>query len=131
MGIAIDERRAERRYRVTLPVAIAGDTEGGFEPIERIGLSRDASASGVLFNTRSRFAPGDEIDLTLHLSADEARGVRGRVVRVETVAKDSDFLWRYLTAVCFVEPLPDLVAKLAETAESARPSAHFGPNDVA
>jgi hypothetical protein len=128
MSIAIDERRAERRFRVTLPVAIAGGTEGGSEPIERIGLSRDASASGVLFNTRSRFAAGDEIDLTLHLAADEERRVRARVVRVETVPKDSDFLWRYLTAVCFLEPLPDLVTKLAE---STRPSAHFGPNDVA
>ena len=128
MGIAIDERRAERRYRVTLPVAIAAGGPAKDPPFERIGLSRDASASGVLFNTRSCFAPGDEIDLTLHLSAAEERRVRGRVVRVETVPRDSDFLWRYLTAVRFVEPLPELVTKLEA---SARPSAHFGPNEVA
>ena len=125
-----DERRERRRYRVTLPVAIDVERPDADADAERVGLSRDASVSGVLFNTRSRFAPGDELELTLHLSPSEERRVRARVVRVETVPRDSNFLWRYLTAVRFDEPVPDLETTLAASAHDRRKS-HPDATDVA
>ena len=101
-----EERRIHQRYRVHLAVEIeAGERSG------RIGVSQDASVDGLLFNTRSRFTPGDDLTLTLHLSTsplEEAR-VRARVVRVESVDAKSSLPWRYLAAVRFHHPLPQLV----------------------
>jgi len=125
MTLAIEERRGQRRYRVTLPLEIARpDTR------ERVGLSRDASVAGVLFNTRSRFAPGDRVDVTLHLSTEQTKRVRAEVVRVEVVPRDSNFLWRYLAAVRFTEPLPELEAALHEHTTDPRPS-HPSPSELA
>ena len=116
---AFDERRRQRRYLVTLPVAIE-DARAEVEPAERVGLSRDASIAGVLFNTRSRFTPDETLELTLHVSPSDELRVRGRVVRVENVPPGSSFLWRYLTAVSFDAPHPELEPTLVAHARTAR-----------
>ncbi len=107
MGPTGAERRAHRRYRASFPINI----EAGARK-NRVGMTRDASAQGLLFNTPSRFAPNDELDLTFYMPLSDADLVRrkGIVVRVED-APDS-LPWRYLTAVQFVEPAPDLEAPL-------------------
>jgi hypothetical protein len=76
----------------------------------RLGISQDVSAFGVLFNTRSRFQAGEEIVLTLLLrdSLADATRVKGTVVRVQTVERRTHFPWRYMTAVRFEEPVPEI-----------------------
>ncbi len=101
------ERRQRRRYRFHLALAIDAQDRGG-----RVGISQDVSAEGLRFNTRSRFAPGEELMLTLHMhqEREQATRVRARVVRVDTVDLRSNFPWRYMTAVHFEEPVPDIEA---------------------
>ena len=97
------ERRAHRRYRANFPINIESGPRKN-----RVGMTRDASAQGLLFNTPSRFAPDDELELTFYMPTTLADlvHVRGRVVRVED-APDA-LPWRYLTAVQFIEPAPAL-----------------------
>ena len=109
------DRRAHRRYRVNLPVGIDAGPRTG-----RVGITHDASVTGLLFNTRSRFEPGDEVLVTLFVESRSGsrstaeKNVRAKVVRVQTVDLRSDYPWRYLAAITFVEPLEELESKLAE-----------------
>jgi hypothetical protein len=97
------ERRAHKRYRANFPINI----EVGARK-NRVGMTRDASPHGLLFNTPSRFAPDDELELTFYMptTVSDLVRLRGVVVRVED-APDA-LPWRYLTAVKFVEPAPAL-----------------------
>jgi hypothetical protein len=106
-GTAGEERRAFPRYKARFPISIdAGERK------ERVGLSHDASAQGLLFNTPSRFAREEELELTCYLPSTLAEAVRLRahVVRVETAP--AGLPWKYLAAVRFDEPAPQLDAPL-------------------
>jgi len=88
-----------------MAVSIDSDQRTG-----RIGVTRDAGASGLLLNTPSRYAPGDRVTLTLLVPGAEQAGPRvpGSVVRVEQVDRRSELPWRYLAAVRFSEPVEGL-----------------------
>ncbi|MFO0677541.1 MAG: PilZ domain-containing protein [Polyangiaceae bacterium] len=109
------DRRAHRRYRVNLPLGIDAGARTG-----RVGITHDASVTGLLFNTRSRFEPGDVVDVTLFVESHAGAGkasekkVRAKVVRVLTVDLRSDYPWRYLTAITFEDALTDLEGRFAE-----------------
>ncbi len=93
------DRRASQRQAAIVAVEIDAPSRTG-----RVGVTRDASATGMLMTTPSRFEVGDELALTLFLMGDRAK-VRGRVIRVETTRARSNEVWRYRLAVEFIEPL--------------------------
>ncbi len=97
---------AERRIFSRRPVhaAIAIDTA---DRENRIGVTRNLSASGVMFHTASRFEIGDKLDVTFRgppVIPIDTR-VRGRVVRVLHDVKESGMLFPHVIAVKFDEPL--------------------------
>ena len=69
------ERRQAPRYRVALPVELEGGS----------GQTRDASASGVFFETDQSFSPGAPISLALVFGGGLRVQCEGQVVRVEPV----------------------------------------------
>jgi hypothetical protein len=75
---------------------------------KRVGIARDASAQGILVNTLNRFSPGEEVTVTIYCSEDWSTRVRARIVRVEPLAPESRYPWRYLTAAQFVDPVWEL-----------------------
>lgn len=96
-GDADDERRTAERVEAIVIVEL---DEG------RHGVTRNVSGSGLLIATRSRFTPGDRLELTIHATSASIRS-KARVIRVdETPPTES---WRYRIAVELEEPLPDLV----------------------
>ncbi len=101
------ERRASPRTRVTIAVGIDGSVRK-----HRFGVSRDASATGMLVATPSRFEVGEELALTVFLGVSERRHVRGRVIRVEVCPMRSAEMWRYRLALQYSEPVGDLPAVL-------------------
>ena len=59
------ERRASRRFTMTLPLKVrAGGPDGG---IERQGQTRDVSFRGLYFLIEADFAPGSPIEFILTL----------------------------------------------------------------
>src|SRR5438094_10660026 len=75
------DRRQARRYQVTLPVELAHGT----------GITRDASAAGVFFETDLLFSPGVSIRFSLVFEHADADGplrfqCQGEVLRVEQCA---------------------------------------------
>ena len=81
------ERRATRRYDLSLPVIIRIPL--GRESESRNGRTRDISTRGVYFTLDQDLAPGSELDITLTLPAEITQGTevfvraQGKVVRVE------------------------------------------------
>jgi hypothetical protein len=81
----MDERRASRRFTMSLPVVIRPNGHGG----ELRGQTRDVSFRGLYFTTEGDCAPGSEIEfiLTLPKEITLANDVKihcfGHVVRVE------------------------------------------------
>jgi hypothetical protein len=105
------EPGAERRnfYRRPVHAAIAIDTANREN---RIGVTRNLSAGGVMFHTASRFELGEELDVTFRgppvIPVDTR--VRGRVVRARHDVKESGTLFPHVIAVEFDQPLPYLTA---------------------
>jgi hypothetical protein len=87
------ERRAARRYDLSLPVIIRSQ-QISKEADPRNGRTRDISTRGIFFTIDQDFATGSELDITLTLPAEITRGTevfvraQGRVVRVERGPKD-------------------------------------------
>ncbi len=81
------ERRAARRYDLSLPVIIRVPIEK--ETGSRSGKTRDISTRGVYFMIDHDLSAGAELDITLTLPAEITRGTevyvraQGKVVRVE------------------------------------------------
>ncbi len=81
------ERRAARRYDLSLPVIIRVPIEK--ETGSRNGKTRDISTRGVYFTIDNDLSTGAELDITLTLPAEITRGTevyvraQGKVVRVE------------------------------------------------
>jgi hypothetical protein len=108
-------RRAHHRFTTRFPLKVDAGARK-----DRLGVAYDASAGGLLFNTASRFEPGTVIELSMlppsqrppasdeTVTADEPIQVKARVVRVESVPRESTLPWRWLTAVQFEHELPDL-----------------------
>lgn len=102
------ERRASQRLRAALAVGIDGETRR-----HRFGISRDASATGILIATPSHFEAGEELALTVFFGLKETKRVKGRVIRVETNPFDSTEPWRYRLALQFYAPLPEIQERAA------------------
>jgi c-di-GMP-binding flagellar brake protein YcgR len=81
------ERRAARRYDLSLPVIIRVPIHREAE--SRNGRTRDISTRGVYFTLDKDLSAGAELDITLTLPAEITRGTevfvraQGKVVRVE------------------------------------------------
>ena len=81
------ERRAARRYDLSLPVIIRVPVERQSE--SRNGKTRDISTRGIYFILDQDLVAGSELDITLTLPAEITRGTevfvraQGKVVRVE------------------------------------------------
>lgn len=81
------ERRAARRYDLSLPVIIRVPVDR--DASSRNGRTRDISTRGVYFTFETDLEPGTELDITLTLPAEITRGTevfvraQGKVVRVE------------------------------------------------
>ncbi len=86
------ERRAARRYDLSLPVIIR--VPPGRETEARNGRTRDISTRGVYFTLDQDLSPGSELDITLTLPAEITQGTevfvraQGKVVRVERKGED-------------------------------------------
>ena len=86
------ERRAARRYDLSLPVIIRVPID--HETTSRNGRTRDISTRGVYFTIDKDLATGAELDITLTLPAEITRGTevfvraQGKVVRVERKPED-------------------------------------------
>ena len=83
----MSERRAARRYDLSLPVIISIPVER--ESSARIGKTLDISTRGVYFTIDRDVSAGAELDMTLTLPAEVTRGsevlirATGKVIRVE------------------------------------------------
>lgn len=86
------ERRAARRYDLSLPVVIRVPIDR--ESASRNGKTRDISTRGVYFTLDKELCNGAELDITLTLPAEITRGTevfvraQGKVVRVEKRSED-------------------------------------------
>lgn len=96
-----DSRRKSPRVPAILAVELSSKTKPG-----RCGVTRNASGSGLLIVTPSRFSVGDELDLSVHVGARSGRA-SARVVRVEENPSGSSEVWRYRLAVELHGKLPD------------------------
>jgi hypothetical protein len=107
---AKDHRRFER-FNVWLPLHIDSDKKKA-----RVGVTRNMSASGLMFGTRSRYAVGQNLDLTFRvdLRAPE-RLLRARIVRLD--GTDDGGMFPRRVAVEFTEPLPELEPMVQEAAK--------------
>jgi hypothetical protein len=108
------DKNVERRCYNRRPVhaAVAIDTT---DRENRIGVTRNLSAGGVLFHTASRFNIGEKLDLTFRgppVVPIDTR-VRGRVVRASHDVRESGTLFPHVIAVEFDEPLKYLTSARA------------------
>ncbi|MBW2529428.1 MAG: PilZ domain-containing protein [Deltaproteobacteria bacterium] len=110
------EQRRHPRQLVLIPAYVGAerDSTKGF------GLVRNISLDGAFFLTQRELRPGDELDITLHLTGDPAgpvRPVRSKVVRVEALDPDTTDLWFWGVGVSFHEALSDIEDEIAQLAE--------------
>jgi hypothetical protein len=110
-------RRGLPRQPVLLAVELSSAAKRG-----RCGVTRNASRTGLLIVTPSRFAVGESLELALHGSPGQSGRVNARVVRVEENEWDSHEVWRYRMAVALDDALPDdlLVSAAERTARTSR-----------
>jgi Tfp pilus assembly protein PilZ len=99
-----EEARKHRRRPVWLPIGIDGEGRPN-----RIGVSRDASMSGVLISTGSRFKVGESVTLRIRLSGTGGEiHAKGRVVRVDQETGPAAHSWPFRIAVNLEEPVSAL-----------------------
>jgi hypothetical protein len=96
-----DKRRYER-CTFQNPVNVCTATRK-----DRAGMARDLSPIGVLFRSRSKFAIGERVVLTLRTPSNDLTSAEGRVVRS---MKTPDYdMFPHMTVVEFDVPHLDLV----------------------
>jgi hypothetical protein len=93
------DRRRFTRHPVQVAVSITTDDRH-----DRVGVTRDLSASGLLFHSLSRFAIGERVRLVFQASQSRANSATGEVVRAVQDPNEASLL-RYLTAVRFDAPI--------------------------
>jgi len=90
----MEDRRAARRYDLTLPISIRIAAERLVARQE--GRTRDISIRGLFFVIRQDVEAGSELDMTLTLPAEITAGTdvfvraQGKVVRVERRVEDGE-----------------------------------------
>jgi hypothetical protein len=91
---SIVNRRAARRYELSLPVIVRGPVDKEAAPLT--GKTRDISSRGVYFTIDNILSAGVRLDLTMILPAGVTGGAEvfiratGRVIRVETRSVNGD-----------------------------------------
>jgi hypothetical protein len=108
-GTVTDARRSAPRIPAILAVELSSSKKPG-----RCGVTRNASGTGLLIVTPSRFSVGDELKLSVHVG-EQSGHVGARVVRVEENGKDSSEVWRYRLAVELDGTLPEALLAEART----------------
>jgi cell division septum initiation protein DivIVA len=88
-------------------VELSSDTKPG-----RCGVTRNASGKGLLVVTRSLFAVGERLDVSVHVGSMLGQA-KARVVRVEENARDSTETWRYRLALELDDALPAVLIEEA------------------
>jgi hypothetical protein len=112
-GIVRTERRSTPRIPAFFAVELSSSVKRG-----RCGVTRNASPSGLLIVTPSRFRRDDRLELAVH--ADGISHLAGRIVRIDENSPRSSELWRYRLAVALDEPMPGQLLELAESSPAAR-----------
>ncbi len=98
------DRRIALRHHAFFPAEV--EVGNG---AKRSAMIRDLSVTGVMMLTRAKVSIGDDITLYLYLTGDpnQAREVKGRVVRDERRSFEEMDVWPYAVAVQFAEPFPE------------------------
>ena len=95
------DRRGHVRHRANLVVSVSTE-----ERKDRVAVSSDVSAGGMVFHSLSRFSVGEVVNLIFEVGPDERTAV-GRVVRA---GRDPRWhLFPNVTAVAFDRPRPEIV----------------------
>jgi hypothetical protein len=87
------ERRATRRYDLSLPIVVRAVPHEGSEPCH--GRIRDISTRGIYFITDEEFTPGAELEFTVALPVGITQGTEvsihahTRVLRAEETREDN------------------------------------------
>jgi hypothetical protein len=85
------------------------------------GVSRDASASGLLFLARSALASGTEVVLHLWVPGEAApRALPASVVRCEPIPPGDSTIWTYKVGVSLAAPPADLARVIDSLVRPAR-----------
>jgi hypothetical protein len=117
----------ERRLSPRLLAAFAASVDAMAIPRgESVALIRDVSSNGARLFTRRRYDLGENVELTIHLSADSEDPplrVSAKVLRVDERSTGVE-VWPYAVAVSFPEPREDIVMEMeaAFDRRSSRPS---------
>jgi hypothetical protein len=112
----MNEARRSPRRPVWLPIGIDGEGRPN-----RIGVSRDASLTGVLISTGSKFEVGEVVTLRIRLTnKNKEIRVRGKVVRVDTETGAAALMWPFRIAVQLDTPVADLRDAIADVDVDAR-----------
>ena len=97
----MSERRTHVRHPANVVVAISTD-----ERKDRVGVTSDVSAAGLLVHSLSRFAVGERVSLMYRLNGVESIAT-GKVVRAER--DDRWMMFPHAAAVEFESPQPTLL----------------------
>ena len=100
-----DERRTSDRVEAIVVVALEDKGHG---------VTRNVSGKGLLIATRSRFSPGDRLELMVYASSGTV-ATNAVVVRVDETPPEE--AWRYRVALQLDKPLPESI--IHDGAESA------------
>jgi hypothetical protein len=99
LAAAMSERRRAPRLELIVPVQIDAP-----EKKNRVGMACNASATGMLIGTQSRFQVGQWVELSFKPTLEAAwTRVRARIVRIEI--DEARELFRRLIAVEFERPI--------------------------
>jgi len=110
---------SERRVATRRPAHLVAEIETGGERLG-CGVSRDASASGLLLLARTDLAAGTRVMLRVWVPGeDEPRELGGEVVRRETLHPGESAIWKFKLAVSLDEPPVDLEQIIDALAKSA------------
>lgn len=95
-----NQRRSERQTCAEL-VNINTDTRK-----DRAAITKDLSANGMRFQSRSKFALGERVDVLIHISTVGYKKATGRIVRT-SLPPDYGSFFPHPAAVEFDAPLAD------------------------
>jgi hypothetical protein len=98
-ALSEQDRRTAARVDAILVVELSSEEKGS-----RQGITRNVSERGLLIATRSKFNPGDRLELTLLAANASPVNVNARVVRVDETPPEQ--AWRYRVAVELEEAVP-------------------------
>ena len=107
-------RRRAARLLTCVPVGVQTPEK------ERIGLVRDASSTGALVFSKSKFKVDEPVNLSIRIDLEGTTtiDIKGKILRVERLTNDG--FWTFKMAIVFVPERDDLeptFKKLADRQE--------------